>query len=129
MLERQLSHSPEKIWRALTEVKLLDEWLMKSDFQPVVGHVFQFRSQPYGDWDGLVHAEVLTVEPPRELAYRWDALGLETVVTWTLTATDGGTHLKLEQAGFKADQAQAFGGAKYGWKGFLDALEGFLERE
>src|SRR5262245_28295848 len=102
VVEREIAFPPEKIWRALTQPHLIEEWLMKSDFQPAVGHGFQFR----GDW-GSVDCKVLEVEPHRTLSYTWDAMGLTSTVTWTLTPTGAGTHLRMEQAGFKSDQQQA----------------------
>jgi uncharacterized protein YndB with AHSA1/START domain len=45
------------------------------------------------------------------------------VVTFTLTPTPGGTHLRMEQSGFRPDQKQAFGGALAGWQRFLANLE------
>lgn len=122
-LERQLPHPPEKVWRALTEQPLIDDWLMKSDFRPEVGHKFQLKA----DW-GTVDCEVLEVEPRRTLAYRWDAYGLRSVVTWTLAATAGGTHLRLEQTGFAVGQDQFYEGAQAGWPRFLDAMEKVLAR-
>lgn len=91
---------------------------MKNDFKPVVGHRFNLR----GDW-GAVDAEVLLVEPNKALSYTWDAMGLKSVVTWTLTATSTGTNLRMEQSGFRQDQQQAYEGAKYGWQKFFAALE------
>jgi uncharacterized protein YndB with AHSA1/START domain len=123
VIEREMPYPPEKIWRALTQSSLLEEWLMKNDFQPVVGHRFNFRA----DW-GAVDGQVLAVEPNKMLSYGWAALGLESVVTWTLTPTSTGTHLRMEQSGFRADQEQAFKGAKYGWQGFLAGLEKVLAR-
>ena len=46
VVEREMPHPPEKIWRALTQGPLIEEWLMKNDFQPVVGHRFNFRATP-----------------------------------------------------------------------------------
>lgn len=123
VMERELPYPPEKIWRALTQPHLIEEWLMKNDFQLVVGHGFNLR----GDW-GAVDCRVLEVEPNRSLAYSWDAMGLESVVTWTLTPTSSGTHLRMEQAGFRPDQKQAYGGAMYGWRQFFDKLEQVLGR-
>jgi uncharacterized protein YndB with AHSA1/START domain len=123
MIEREMPHPPEKIWRALTQSSLLEEWLMKNDFQPIVGHRFSFRA----DW-GAVDGQVLAVEPNKMLSYGWAAYGLESVVTWTLTPTSTGTHLRMEQSGFRADQEQAFKGAKYGWQGFFAGLEKVLAR-
>jgi uncharacterized protein YndB with AHSA1/START domain len=123
VLERTLAHPPEKIWRALTQAPLIEEWLMKSDFEPQVGHRFTFRAEPAGGWDGVIASQVLDVEPASRLVYRWDSMGLESTVTWTLTPVDGGTHVRMEQAGFRPDQDFAYRGAQYGWTRFLDSLE------
>ena len=118
IVERDIPHPPEKIWRALTQPHLIEEWLMKNDFTPVVGQRFTLR----GDW-GSVDCQVQTVEPSKTLSYTWDAMGLESVVTWTLTPTSTGTHLRMEQSGFRPEQKQAFGGAKHGWQKFFENLE------
>ena len=121
IIEREIPHPPEKIWRALTQPHLIEAWLMKNDFKPVVGHRFDFRA----DW-GSVGCQVLEVEPNRALSYTWEAYGLESVVTWTLTPSDTGTHLRMEQSGFRPDQQQAYQGARSGWSRFLAALERLL---
>src|SRR5262249_9226970 len=95
VVERDVPYPPEKIWRALTQPHLLEEWLMKTDFKPVAGHSFSFR----GDW-GAAECKVLEIEPQRTLSYTWAAFGLESVVTWTLTPSGAGTHLRMEQSGF-----------------------------
>ena len=124
VVERELPHPPEKIWRALTQPHLIEEWLMKNDFAPVVGHRFNFRA----DW-GAVDCRVLTVQPNKALSYTWNAYGLESVVTWTLTATSTGTRLRMEQSGFPPDQQQAYQGAKFGWQKFFAKLEQVVEAE
>ena len=118
VVERTIAFPPEKIWRALTQPHLIEEWLMKSDFKPVVDHRFSFRA----DW-GAVECQVREVEPNRTLSYTWAAYGLESVVTWTLTPSGTGTLLRMEQSGFRPDQQQAYHGAKAGWDRFLTALE------
>jgi uncharacterized protein YndB with AHSA1/START domain len=123
VVERELSHAPEKIWRALTQPHLIQEWLMKSDFQPVADHRFSFRD----DW-GSVDCKVLEIDPPKTLSYTWEAMGLESIVTWTLTAIGKGTMLRMEQAGFRPDQQQAYQGAQYGWKKFFASLEQVLDK-
>ena len=123
VVEREMPFSPEKIWRALTETHLIEEWLMKNDFQPVVDHRFNLRA----DW-GAVDCRVTAVEPNQTLSYTWAAYGLESVVTWTLTPTSAGTHLRMEQSGFRLDQQQAYQGAKGGWQQFFAALEQLLAR-
>jgi uncharacterized protein YndB with AHSA1/START domain len=123
VVERELPHPPEKIWRALTQPHLIEEWLMKNDFEPVVGHRFDLRA----DW-GSVDCRVLAVEPNKTLSYTWAAYGLESVVTWTLTPTRTGTRLRMEQSGFRPDQQQAYQGAKHGWPQFFANLEQVLGR-
>ena len=123
VIEREMPHSPEKIWRALTEAPLIEQWLMKNDLQLVVGHRFNFRSTPVPQWDGIIESEVLVVEPHSRLSYRWASMGLETVVTWTLTPTIDGTHVRMEQIGFRSEEDRAYKGAKYGWTNFIGNLE------
>jgi uncharacterized protein YndB with AHSA1/START domain len=122
-VEREIAYPPERIWRALTQPHLIEEWLMKNDFEPVLDHRFTLS----GDW-GSVDCQVLEIEPNRTLSYTWAAMGLESVVTWTLTPMGTGTHLRMEQAGFRPDQEQAYQGAKYGWRQFFAKLEQILAR-
>jgi uncharacterized protein YndB with AHSA1/START domain len=118
VVEREVPFPPEKIWRALTQPQLIEEWLMKNDFMPVVDHRFNLRA----DW-GSVDCKVLAVEQNKTLSYTWGAMGLESVVTWTLTPRSKGTHLRMQQSGFRPDQQQAYQGAKYGWQKFFAGLE------
>lgn len=117
IVEREIPFPPEKIWRALTQPHLMEEWLMKTDFQPTLDHRFSFRA----DW-GSVDCQVLTIEPERTLAYTWGDSRLKSVVTWTLTPTGRGTRLSMEQSGFREDQPRYFEGAKAGWPQFFDKL-------
>jgi len=123
VIEKELPHPPEKIWRALTQGPLIKEWLMDNDLQPVVGHKFSFRAAPVPNWNGVIESEVLVVEPGKKLSYSWGTLGLESVVVWTLVATSGGTLVRMEHAGFRADQEAAYKGATYGWQKFIGGLE------
>ena len=116
--EFDLPHSPEKVWRALTDPALLAEWLL-----PVVGlklepgAAFTLKTQPYPPWDGTVDCRLLEVEAQKKLRYTWvvGAMHIDTVVTFTLAPTASGTRLSLVQSGFKPEQKQNFGGARYGW--------------
>ena len=123
VVERMMPHPPEKIWRALTQGPLIEEWLMQNDFEPVAGHKFNLRSTPMPQWNGVVDCEVLIVEADKRLAYRWDALGIKTIVTFTLTPTTGGTHVRMEQSGFRPEQTANYQGANYGWQKFVAGLE------
>ncbi len=124
VVERDMPYPPEKIWRALTQPHLIADWLMQNDFAPVLGHRFKLSA----DW-GAVDCKLLEIEPQKTLSYTWEAMGLESVVTWTLTPTDAGTHLRMEQTGFRPDQTQAYQGAKFGWQKFFANLEQVLARD
>ena len=126
IVERLLPFPAERIWRALTVPHLMAEWLMKGDFAPQVGHRFQLTSDHVTVAHVTVDCQVRLVEEGRVLAYTWDAYGLESVVTWTLTPVPEGTLLRMEQAGFRRDQGQAYGGARQGWQRFLDRMEQVL---
>jgi len=128
VVERDIPFPPERIWRALTQPHLIEEWLMKNDFQPVAGHRFTLRADPQPGWSGVIDCEVVTVEPNKVLSYRWGALGVDSVVTLTLTPTSAGTHLRVEQSGFRRDRPQNYQGARYGWQKFLAKLEQVLAR-
>jgi uncharacterized protein YndB with AHSA1/START domain len=123
VIEREMPHSPEKIWRALTEGPLIEQWLMKNDFEPVVEHKFNFRATPVPNWSGVIDSKVLVVEPNSRLSYSWASMGLESVVVWTLTPTVGGTRVRMEQSGFRSEEDAAYKGANYGWKMFIGKLE------
>jgi len=128
VVERELAAPAEKIWRALTQPHLIEEWLMKNDFKPVEGHRFNLRKDPKPEVSVVVDCEVLSVEPNRTLSYTWSAYGLESVVTFTLTPTRTGTVLRVEQSGFRPDQQAAYKGARASWPQFLKELEGLLSR-
>ncbi|WP_033075454.1 SRPBCC family protein [Sphingopyxis sp. MWB1] len=123
VVERQFPHPPEKLWRALTQPHLVAEWLMAGDVAATPGHRFSFGA----DW-GHVDCEVLEADPPHRLCYSWAGKGLDSIVTWTLTPTEGGTHLRMEQTGFAPENQLAYHGAKAGWPRFLKALGGLLTR-
>ncbi len=114
--EFDLQHSPEKVWRALTEPALLAEWLLPViDLKLEPGAAFTCKTQPYPGWDGTVNCRFVEIEVHRKLKYTWTVPFLETVVTFTLTPTAAGTRLSLVQSGFKPEQKREFGGARYGW--------------
>lgn len=115
--EFDLSHSPQKVWRALTDPELLTQWLL-----PVVGlelepgAAFTFKAPPQPEWDGIVNCRFLEIEPRKKLSWTWVVGDIDTVVTFTLTPTESGTQLSLVQSGFKPNQKRNLGGARYGWK-------------
>ena len=123
VVEREVPFPAEKIWRALTQPHLIEEWLMTNAFKPVVGPRFNLSA----DW-GVVDCEVQSIEPHKTLAYSWDTKDLRSTVTWTLTPTENGTLLRMEQIGFTQEQLPYFRGASAAWPRFMDALESVVTR-
>ncbi len=131
VLDFELKSPIERVWHALTDSATLSKWMLfkSNDFEPVVGHVFQFREAP--GWTGVVDCEVIEVDRPHRLSYTWVSGGESnlphsTVVTWMLTEAEGVTRLHLEQSGFRSEAKQEIGGAKYGWMSMLDQLQSLL---
>jgi uncharacterized protein YndB with AHSA1/START domain len=135
VVERSFAHPAEKVWRALTQQWLLSEWLMPNDFAPELGRRFKLTSEPMPHWDGVVEGEVLEVEPHHRLVYSWNTAatdggaGLRTVVTWTITPTEHGVTLRIEQSGFRADQPDNLRGARFGWQRNLERLAKALDKQ
>ncbi|MGH6837224.1 MAG: SRPBCC family protein [Methylocella sp.] len=133
IVEAVLPHAPEVVWKTLTTADLIGQWLMPNDFEAVVGKKFNFRTTPMGDWDGVVHCEVLELIENRRLVYSWKGGSgenvkygsrLDTTVTWTVVPVAAGTRLKMVHAGFRlpANQA-AFDAMSPGWGRVLQAVE------
>ena len=134
VIERRMPHSLDKVWRAITQSPLLEDWLMANDFEAKVGHRGTFHMPPMPGWNGVTDYEVLSVVPNAELSYTWNASGAEaagglrTVVKWTLEAVDGGVLVRMEQSGFREQDQRNFMGAKYGWERNLGELERVVAR-
>ena len=117
-------HPPEAIWEYLTKPELMEQWLMKNDFQPIVGLDFQFRTNPIPslDFDGIFYCKVLEIVPFKKLSYSWKSgpgegeITLDSVVVWKLEPKDKGTELFLEHSGFaKKENLNFYNGLTHGW--------------
>jgi uncharacterized protein YndB with AHSA1/START domain len=126
-LKTSLSYPPAVIWRALTDSSILGRWFMENDIVPELHHAFTFHMAPQKGWDGITHCEIIALEPEKSISYtyRGEATGekalacagihsdkadkmtkgiftqLDTVVTFTIAPTCGGTLLSLKQSGYK----------------------------
>ena len=127
--EFDFHHGPQKVWRALTDPTLLSEWLLPVvEFELEPGAAFTLRTEPKPGWDGVVNGRLIEIEAHRKLSWSWVVGDIDTVVTFTLTPTPAGTRVSLVQSGFKPDQKQNFGGARYGWTMMGGKLVDLLER-
>ncbi len=123
-VDQFLGRPPDQVWQALTDPDLLARWLMPNDFRPAVGHQFTFRTEPVPEYgfDGIVHCQVLDLDPPRLLRFSWRGGPLDTVVSWRLVPEGAGTRLLITHDGFDdSDPAQrmTMGIMGGGWRGHL----------
>lgn len=127
--------TPDEVWAALTDSESLADWMYPNDFEPRVGHRFTFEvpGNPAVHFDGLtVQCEVVECDPPRRLAFTWEAGPIVgTQVSYRLEPEGEGTRVVFEHAGFDTASQwgkQAFGGAKYGWAKMHKDLCALLDR-
>jgi len=121
-LSVEYPHPPAKVWQAITSREALNVWLMPNDFEPRLGHRFQFRTNPSPGFDGIINCEVLQLDPPRTLAFSWVGGPLQTRVTFSLEPIDGGagTRLNLRHEGFDTLKKRLIGSMlRSGWKRML----------
>jgi uncharacterized protein YndB with AHSA1/START domain len=132
VIERIMPHPPQKIWRALTESSLIAQWLMQNDFESRAGAAFTLRARPMGNWNGIVHGEVTTFEPPKRLVYTWKGgttgnaahgSALDSLVEWILTPVPGGTRVRMEHSGFTSQNDSAYTTMSGGWPTVLERLQ------
>lgn len=128
-LEFELKHSPQKVWRAITERELLSQWLLPvlEGYRLERDAPFTLKTEPVQGWDGEVSCRFLEIAPMRELRFAWEVPGISTTVTLTLTPTSYGTRLDVTQSGFAPTQKREFGGARYGWNMMSERLQALLD--
>ena len=117
-------HPTETVWEYLTKPELMEQWLMKNDFQPIIGFDFQFQTKPIPslDFDGICYCRVLEIVPFKQLSYSWKCgpgegkITLDSIVVWKLQPTDKGTEVFLEHSGFaKEENLDFYNGFMHGW--------------
>jgi len=128
-------HPLKTVWEYLTKPELMALWLMKNDFQPVVGYDFQFRTGPIPalNFDGIFYCKVLEIVPFKKLSYSWKSgpgdgkITLDSVVVWKLETKDKGTELFLEHSGFsKKENLDFYNGLLHGWVEKFDKIAELL---
>lgn len=127
VVDEVFPHAPEVLWKALTNRALIGRWLMPAEgFEAVVGNRFTFQTKAAGEWDGTIRCQVVEITENQRLSYTWaggheDNAGygskLDTLVTITLSAVEGGTRLRLVHSGFLLPKNDvAYRNMSNGWK-------------
>jgi uncharacterized protein YndB with AHSA1/START domain len=103
----------ETLWRAMTDSEWLAVWFFPNDILPVEGHKFTIWGRPIERWDGEFKCQVLALDAPKMMSFRWyggdDELkgfgrSMDTTVTWTLSPLpNGGTNFRFAHDGFGTD--------------------------
>jgi uncharacterized protein YndB with AHSA1/START domain len=130
----RFSQPAQEVWACLTQPELLEQWLMKSDFKPVVGHHFRFTHDPKNDscYAGVTECEVLEVIPFVKLSYSWKGStkdgnrAFKSTVVWTLIPQGNETELRLQHHGFALlEDALAH---EQGWSACIKRFEELLSK-
>ena len=140
VVDEVFPHSPEAIWKALTDGELIARWLMRPvGFEAVPGNRFMYQTTPAGEWDGMILCRVLEAVPNERLVYSWKSghesnvgygAPLETIVTWTLSAVAGGTRVRLVHSGFVVPRNEsALKTMSEGWKKVVPAMGAIVDEQ
>jgi uncharacterized protein YndB with AHSA1/START domain len=130
--------APEMVWEYLTRADLMELWLMPNNFEPVLGHDFQFRIKPMPqlNFDGIVYCKVLEIVPHQKLSYSWKCgpgsgeIDLDSLVVWKLIPKDNGTELLLEHTGFKEiENFKMYSAVNDGWLVNIKKIAEFLNKK
>jgi len=141
--EIHIDAPPERVFQALTEQAELVRWFNDAS-RPV--HRWEMDARAGGRFRYFVddataarsdvsafecRGEILEFDPPRLLSYTWVASwhadrALGTVVRWELTATAGGTRVKLIHSGLSNEHA-ARKDYLGGWSDTVRMLKSFSE--
>jgi uncharacterized protein YndB with AHSA1/START domain len=135
LVDEVFPHSRHVLWKVLTTGELIARWMMEpKGFAPRVGTRFTFQTTPAGAWDGTIHCEVLEAEPFERFSYSWkggDSANpgygseLDTIVSWTLSDSQGGTRLVLRHSGFELPRNDtAYVNLGKGWKVCMERVSG-----
>ena len=137
IVEEVFPHAPEVVWKTLTAPELMSRWLPmpSAGFDAAPGKRFTYQTTPAGEWDGVIHCQVVEVVPNERLVYSWrgghesniEGYGarLDAVVTFTLTKVSNGTRVRLVHSGFASPRNDtAFRNMGEGWKRVVKDIGG-----
>ncbi len=120
--ERLIARPPAKVWAALTEPKVLANWLGAAEVEPKRGGKFVFR---FHDTDTVMTGKIAAFEPERVLEYSWVESGVDmppSSVRWELSRADDGCRLVLTHRFAKGVARRDIVPFLGGWEALLDVL-------
>lgn len=102
-------YPPERVWQVLTDRRALAAWMMETDFEPILGHKFQFFCPSLPGLTTTIQCEVIEMQAPTRLVYTWkeSPTAEPSLVIWTLTTVSGGTQLCLKHHQYSYTTAMA----------------------
>ena len=114
--KRIFNHSALEVWEAISSKDELAIWFMDGNFNASEGEVFEFIDKPGEKWNGVYSGEVISSQPPLNLAYSWchRKLNHTTYIWWRVEDINDRSILKLEHSGFKG-LSDYFSGFYYSW--------------
>jgi len=137
--EIHINATPDKVWGIMASVEGIKKWLGPATYEPRKGSKIDFNVTHEGG-KFYMFGEVMTFDPPRELAFTWtaqpvggEAWPASTLVTLTLTPDGDGTRVRLTHSGFEnlpADIAEdQYKGYVQGWQMYngLPELKAMVE--
>jgi uncharacterized protein YndB with AHSA1/START domain len=134
IVDEVFPHTLDVVWKTLTTPAMMGRWLHMEPigFAPIIGTRFTYQTTPAGEWDGVISCEVLEVTPYQRLSYAWTGghegnVGygsrLDTIVTFTLSAVQTGTRVRLVHSGFVLPRNEtAFRNMSRGWTKVLNTV-------
>ncbi|HEY0107072.1 MAG TPA: SRPBCC domain-containing protein, partial [Rhizomicrobium sp.] len=120
--ERRIDRPPAKVWAALTDPRIVHNWLGAAEIEPRVGGRYVFR---FHDTDTVMTGTITAFEPERLLEYSWSENTVAmppSRARWELAPDGDGCRLVLthrfDPSVPRADIVPFLGG----WEGLLDVL-------
>jgi uncharacterized protein YndB with AHSA1/START domain len=144
--EIEVAAPPSRVFEALTDAKQMFRWWGSKG--PCKSKVWEFDARVGGKWrmqaydttdqlsingvkDFQASGEVVEFDPPRVLAYTWEAnwhddASKSTLVRWELFPTKNGTRVTVTHSGLR-NQPKARADYSGGWPGVVHELKSYVE--
>jgi uncharacterized protein YndB with AHSA1/START domain len=113
----QINRPAKEVFTGLIDPQQLERYMAdKATVEPRPGGKYDFG------WEGNGPIKILELEPDRKLTYSWHH---DTVVSWILEDSEGGTRITLVHSGFAKDRSTDDYTA--GWWKFVNYLKSMVE--